>query len=421
MRGMMNWLLEDPEIRELIEHEVRMFMHHRKMIGGRKNFCWLRSAYYTQIQQIACQDPVYYALLAATSEEMWQISYPYYMKATLPGDGIAFQHIDLKVKRYIECGRGERRIQLSFSLNQETDINCTLVIPGFHKRIRNWWNEAIVHESTAKTMEEHITNCLKTRTVYLLSDKKKYGDFVPAVCGPGDIRLSRAEIIHSSNSNKAGGAETERWVVNPWFVAIQPDHETLDVPECGTWSTLSAAHRNLESLDATPSGQTNSHGCPTERFVAFVPLRHVSHLSDALIGQAHWDDSAVEHETGIVLGNDNAAAWDFVNTCRHKMKRMYKHNKTIIRDVEKARFGKDSYFRLVENGLFVTAKFEGDYSGQAPLSDVEDNGATDDGETSGGEENYGADGVESGTDGLESGVEASDKSDVEDAEDDGEE
>ena len=91
-------------------------------------------------------------------------------------------------------------------------------------------------------MEEHSTNCLKTRKVYLLSDKKKYGDFVPAVCGSGDIRLSRAEIIHGSNSNKAGRAETERWVVNPWFVAIQPDHETLDVPECGTWSTLSAVH-----------------------------------------------------------------------------------------------------------------------------------------------------------------------------------
>ena len=145
----------------------------------------------------------------------------------------------------------------------------------------------------------------------------------------------------------------------------------------------------MESLDATPSGQTNSHGRPMERFVASVPLRHVSHLSDALIGQARWDDPAVEHEAGIVLGKDDAAAWDFVNTCRHKMKRMYKHNMTITRDVEKARYGKDSYFRLVENRLFVTPKFEGDYSGQAPLSDVEDNGATDDGETSGGEENNG--------------------------------
>ena len=52
---------------------------------------------------------------------------------------------------------------------------------------------------------------------------------------------------------------------------------------------------------------------------------------------------------------------------------------------------------------------------------MEDNSATDDSETSGGEENNGADGVESGTDILESSVEASDESDVENAEDDGEE
>ena len=111
---------------------------------------------------------MYYALLAATSEKMWQISYPYYMKATLPGDGIAFQHVDLNVKRYIEYGGGERRIQSSFTLNQETDIKCTLVIPGFHKHIRNWWNEAINRDSTAKLLDNHSTNCLKTRKVYLL-------------------------------------------------------------------------------------------------------------------------------------------------------------------------------------------------------------------------------------------------------------
>ena len=94
--GVMNWLLEDPEIPELIEREIHIYMHHRKMIEGHKNFGWLRSGYYTQIQ-----------------------------------------HVNLNVNWYIACGRGERRIQSSFTLNKETDINCTLVIPGFHKQIRN--------------------------------------------------------------------------------------------------------------------------------------------------------------------------------------------------------------------------------------------------------------------------------------------
>ncbi|KAF8454054.1 hypothetical protein BDZ91DRAFT_807668 [Kalaharituber pfeilii] len=47
-------------------------------------------------------------------------------------------------------------------------------------------------------------NTLKTDSIFIASDKLKYGDFVPAICGPGDIRISRPEIIHGSASNKAG-------------------------------------------------------------------------------------------------------------------------------------------------------------------------------------------------------------------------
>ena len=253
VRGAMDWLIQDPEIKELIHHEVHMYLHHRRIVGGRKNLGWLRSAYYTQIQQIARQDPVYYALVAATSGEMWQISYPYYMKATLPGGGIAFQHIDLNLHRYVECGRGARRVQTSCTLNQETDMNATMVVPGFHKHIKTWWKEVLARENLPRNVVDHSTNCLKTNDIYLSSDKKKYGNFIPAVCGPGDIRVSRAEIIHGSISNKEGKAETERWVVNPWFVAIQPDHETLDVQECGTWTTLGRAHRDLDVMVSTPS------------------------------------------------------------------------------------------------------------------------------------------------------------------------
>ena len=109
-----------------------------------------------------------------------------------------------------------------------------------------------------------------------------------------------------------------------------------------------------------------------ERFVASVPLRHVSHLSDVLIGQVRWDDPAVEYEASIVLEEDDTAAWEFVNSCRRRMARLYKNNMSIIRSVEKSSFGKNSYYRLVENGLFKTPEFKGDYSGQAPYSDTED-------------------------------------------------
>ena len=34
----------------------------------------------------------------------------------------------------------------------------------------------------------------------------------------------------------------------------------------------------------------------------------------------------------------------------------------LVRDIEKVRYGENSYFHLIENGLFKEPQFEGDYS-----------------------------------------------------------
>ena len=186
-----------------------------------------------------------------------------------------------------------------------------MVVPGFHKVINTWWEEVLQREKdnlNARKVSNHNGNCLKTNDIFTASDKKVYSDFIPAICGPGDIRISRAEIIYGSASNKQGRADSIRWVVNPCFVAIQADHETLDVPECGTWTSVAASHSDLLASSSTPSGQTNIHGRPMERFPASVLLHHKSHLSDALIGQCRWDDPLARGEAELVLGGSDHGA-----------------------------------------------------------------------------------------------------------------
>ena len=211
VRGAMKWLFTDPEVTELINHEIHMYMHHTRMVNRQNSLGWLRSAYFSQIQQIARQDPGYYALLAITSGNLWQISFPYYLKATLPGDGIAFQHIDLNVKRFVECGRGSSQIQTSLTLTQEDEEYCTFVVPSFHRKLRQWWTDVLIREDSEvinRAASDHNGNCLTTNDLYWVEDKEKYGNFVPAVCGPADIRVTRPEIIHGSTSGtdgKSGG------------------------------------------------------------------------------------------------------------------------------------------------------------------------------------------------------------------------
>ena len=183
--------------------------------------------------------------MAITSGNLWQISFPYCLKAILQGDGIAFQHIDLNVKRIVECRRGSSRIQASLTLTHEDDEHCTFVVPGFHRKLRQWWTDVLIREDSRvinSAASDHNGNCLKTNDLYRVEDKEKYGNFVAAVCGPGDIRVSRPEIVHGSTPRKDGKSGGMRWVVNPWFVGIQSDHETTYIPEFGSWSTIASHH-----------------------------------------------------------------------------------------------------------------------------------------------------------------------------------
>ena len=164
---------------------------------------------------------------------------------------------------------------------------------------------------------------------------EKYGRLVPAVCGAGDIRVSRPEILHGSTANKEGLAESSHWVMNPWFVGVQDDHETLDVPESGTWSSVAATHRDLLATKGTPSGQGNIHRFSPYRFPAAVTMRHISALSDALVGQRCWDDPQVIMERNWLLGADAKASWSFVERCREKMAKAFRRNTHLVRVLEK--------------------------------------------------------------------------------------
>ena len=136
------------------------------------------------------------------------------------------------------------------------------------------------------------------------------------------------------------------------------------------------------------------------------------------MGQIRCYDPMVECEASIVLSVDGKTAWKFVKDSRRRRTRLYKHNMTVIRKVEKDSFGKNSCFRLVENGLYKESQFEGDYNDPAPYRETDDTSNEDETNESGeeeakgencnykGEANVGeSDNPKDITDGIESGDE----------------
>ena len=134
------------------------------------------------------------------------------------------------------------------------------------------------------------------------------------------------------------------------------------MPEEGTWESISQTHRDLTILKATPSGQSNIHARPVGKFQGSVPLSNINHPSDTLVEHSRWGDSLVELEVELVLGKDDRPVWYFVDKYRNRMKLACKRNMNIIAVEEKATFGRNIYFRLVEHSLYQEPTWEGDFT-----------------------------------------------------------
>ena len=67
------------------------------------------------------------------------------------------------------------------------------------------------------------------------------------------------------------------------MVVLQDDLENLEIVEAGSFSELSAAHRDMISPRATLSGLANRYGAILYRFAAAVEISGLSALSDALV------------------------------------------------------------------------------------------------------------------------------------------
>ena len=83
-------------------------------------------------------------------------------------------------------------------------------------------------------------------------------------------------------------------------------------------------------------------------------------------------------EAEVVLGKDDNAAWRYVQENRQKVIGQYKENMRVIREIEKARYGENSFFWLCEQGLFREPRYEGDYVDLDSGEDEENDGDSGD-------------------------------------------
>jgi hypothetical protein len=318
-----------------------MYDYHLRKVNDKPNYGWLRNAYHSLIQQLVRQDPAYwlwYVLLRG--DRNWKlISYPYYAKYQKPGDSTYFRHIDMNVPKLLAEGRGASLIQGSISLDNEdkSHRDCTMLLFGFDKKLGDWWKRISDRGKATDGLIHQIAPSMWTR-----DDIAHFGlDYTAQPCTALSVRISKPHLPHGAD----GPAETVRRTILPWFVGIGDDHEQLDISESGTWSQLSAAHRDMVPGPSSPSGHPNHFGKVPYAFPAAVPLRGLGHISDALVGRIKWTTPAVMNEVQLLLAREESDAADFIVEWREKAALAFEKAWAEVKELEQVAYGTKSYWK----------------------------------------------------------------------------
>jgi hypothetical protein len=328
-----------------IKVEFDLYQYHWQRDPSDRSLGFLRTMYYSLIQQLCRQDPAWYALqVAARPDHAWRlISYAYIGKAPHLDEKTGFVHFDIDCDQYMVDGTGGSLLSSSVSFLPESLSSCTVVVPGFHNHFKTWYHiwkrRSEISPSNVKTRSQstgRTTNV--TSEIYTRDDKRRFGEPVSVPCDQFAIRITLPTIIHGSTAI----ANSPRLVIFPWFTAIESDHHTLEKPGQLTWDELANCHLTL----TPPSRDVNGRPLKFKvaKFPVAVRMSSTSPLCDALLGYRKWDDLEVQLERNIVLGPDEANAWEYIQQTRQRLVENYKLAWKNLEQLERTLYDTNSFF-----------------------------------------------------------------------------
>jgi hypothetical protein len=267
---------------DILMKEVDMYQYHLRVMNGIANKGWLRNAFFTMVQQVIRQSPVYFAVYAALRPDRNTrlVSYPYYMKYQTAEDGTStqFRHLDLDIERLVTNNRGGNMIQGTVSLDDEGPDDCTEILPGLQKpaNLVKW--HAML-KSSAVYKPGALVHAI-TKDHWTPEMVKTFGiDWTAVPCKFGEARVTVPHLAHGAQS-----AKRVRRTVLPWYVGVDLDGN-CEVVESGTFDEISIAHRDMMPARNSPSGLGNKYGAIKYPFPAAVAITGLGPISDSLVGR----------------------------------------------------------------------------------------------------------------------------------------
>jgi len=264
-----------------------------------------------------------------------------YAKYAHEGDNIFFRHIDQNIRDLANSGRGANMIQGTVSLDDESTDDCTMILPGIHKHIREWDETLTARGLSTGALVHRIQD-----SMFTLEDGRRFEtEWTPQPCRRWQVRHSSASAAEGVWLCKKGTPH------HAWFCGLQNALETLEVVESSTWSDLSIAHRDMVAARLSPSGLASRSGAIPFAFPAAIELEGLSALSDALVCRRHHDKYAVMSEKRLLLTGTGAEVDSYLEKWRKVAVNRVCEAFELVKVAEVERLGEKSYFYRKMNGL----------------------------------------------------------------------
>ena len=337
--------LAERTIMEVVLEEFELYHAHLRLVNNKPNYGWLRNMFHSLGQQVMRQDPKYFAIYCALrpDQNINLVSYPYYAKYTHRGDNTFFRHIDVNIGQLASSGRGANMIQGTMSLDNECSDDCTQILAGMHKHIKEWDEVLTTRGLSSGTLVHRIEG-----NMFTPEDEKRFGTkWTAQPCQRGQVRVTLPHLPHGA----CGPAKGVRRTMLPWFCGLQNDLETLEVVESGTWSELSVAHRDMVAACRSPSGLANRYGAIPFAFPAAMELEGLGALSDALVCRRRHDRYPVVSEKRLLLTGAKADVDSYLDSWRKGAVNRVCEAFELVKEAEMEKFGEKSYFYRKANGL----------------------------------------------------------------------
>lgn len=338
------------------EMDVMRFHTRQEARSGKSFKGWNNAAHYLLSSQLCRLDLGLYGQAVASREDEnpYQLmTIPAHAKHAEPGDNTYFHHCDFNPNRIWnkELARqgktGHNRVQVSVSLDDEDENNCTVVVDGLH--LDGYRDLAALCRVMHKEVGEHpVVNLGPERLTPNMVEAALGRTFRPIPVPAGGVRFMNSVTFHGSTPT----ATKTRRVHYPWYVRV----DTV-ADECGkvTRSFETTALRAvddyirrialMETPPSTGGGQSTIDTNPPFRFPAQSTLLPTGHLAAAVGSHTTWDQPAVQKAARRFFDNPYVA----IREQRRMLVKQVDELMQTFREAEMEMYGEESYYRTHGN------------------------------------------------------------------------